>query len=60
MGQDISARNYYRPRDAEVAARYAERFPSIRMLTIQDLGGWQAVQREHFADGGVFDGMLAP
>ena len=59
VGQDIIARNFYRPRDPEVAAKYADRFPGIRMLTIQDLGGWQQVQRAHFADGGVFDGLLA-
>lgn len=59
VGQDIIARNFYRPRDEQVAAQYADRFPAIRMLTIQDLGGWAAVQKEHFADGGVFDGMLA-
>lgn len=59
VGQDIIARNFYRPRDEQVAAQYAERFPPIHMLTIQDLGGWQAVQKEHFAEGGVFDGILA-
>lgn len=58
VGQDIIARNFYRPRDAEVAAKYADRFPEIRMVTIQDLGGWQQVQQAHFADGGVFDGLL--
>ncbi len=59
VGQEVIARNFYRPRDAEVAAKYAERFPPIRMATIQDLGGWQKVQQVHFADGGVFDGLLA-
>jgi sulfate transport system substrate-binding protein len=57
-GQDIIARNYYRPRDPEVAARYAGRFPPIKLVTVQDLGGWKQVQQVHFADGGVFDGLL--
>ncbi len=57
-GQEIIARNYYRPRDTEVAARYAERFPDIKLVTVQDLGGWAQVQQVHFADGGVFDGLL--
>ncbi len=57
-GQEIIARNYYRPRDPEVAARYADRFPEIRLVTVQDLGGWAQVQQTHFADGGVFDGLL--
>jgi sulfate transport system substrate-binding protein len=57
-GQDIIARNFYRPRDPEVAARYAERFPAIKLVTVQELGGWKQVQQVHFADGGVFDGLL--
>jgi sulfate transport system substrate-binding protein len=54
-GQEIIARHYYRPRDAEVAARYSERFPQLKLATIADFGGWDRVQRAHFADGGVFD-----
>jgi sulfate/thiosulfate transport system substrate-binding protein len=57
-GQEIIARNYYRPRDAAVAAKYADRFPAIKLTTVQDLGGWKQVQQTHFADGGVFDGLL--
>jgi sulfate/thiosulfate-binding protein len=57
-GQEIIARNYYRPRDPEVAARYADRFPEIRLVTVQELGGWTKVQQEHFADGGAFDNLL--
>jgi ABC-type sulfate transport system substrate-binding protein len=60
VGQEIIARNFYRPRDPEVAAKYPDVFPPIRMVTIQDLGGWEQVQQAHFADGGVFDGLLAP
>jgi sulfate transport system substrate-binding protein len=54
-GQDIIARHFYRPRDPEVAARYAERFPALRLVTIADFGGWAAAQHTHFSDGGVFD-----
>jgi sulfate/thiosulfate-binding protein len=57
-GQDIIARHYYRPRDPEVTAKYADRFPAIKLVTVQDLGGWTQVQQTHFADGGVFDGLL--
>jgi len=59
-GQEIIARHYYRPRDPEVAARYAAHFPALRLVTIADFGGWAAVQRTHFADGGVFDQIYAP
>jgi sulfate transport system substrate-binding protein len=54
-GQEIIARHYYRPRDPEVALRYSERFPQLKLASIADFGGWERVQRTHFADGGVFD-----
>jgi sulfate transport system substrate-binding protein len=54
-GQEIVAKHYYRPRDAEVAARYAAQFPKMNLVTIADFGGWQKAQATHFADGGVFD-----
>ena len=60
-GQEIAARNYYRPRDAKVAAKYAKQFPAVKMLTIDaDFGGWRAAQKTHFNDGGVFDQIYAP
>ena len=58
-GQEIIARHYYRPRDAEIAARYAGRFPQLKLLTIADFGGWAQAQRTHFSDGGVFDQIFA-
>jgi len=55
-GQEIIARNYYRPRDPAVLARYAASFPKIpTLVTIADFGGWSKAQAVHFADGGVFD-----
>ena len=55
-GQEIAARNFYRPTDAKVAAKYAKQFPKISLFTIDDVfGGWTKAQKEHFADGGVFD-----
>jgi sulfate/thiosulfate-binding protein len=54
-GQDIVAKNYYRPRDPAVLARYATLFPKIEMRTIRDFGGWEVAQARFFADGGVFD-----
>jgi sulfate transport system substrate-binding protein len=55
-GQDIAARNYYRPRNATVAARYASQFPKLTLFTVDVVfGGWKAAQPAHFADGGVFD-----
>jgi sulfate transport system substrate-binding protein len=60
-GQDIAARNYYRPRLSEVAARYARQFPQIPLFTVDEVfGGWQKAQQTHFADGGVFDQIYKP
>jgi sulfate transport system substrate-binding protein len=55
-GQEIVARHYYRPRNPEVAARFGEQFPDVRLFTIDAVfGGWNKAQSEHFDDGGVFD-----
>jgi sulfate/thiosulfate transport system substrate-binding protein len=58
-GQEIIAKHYYRPRDQAVAKKYARRFPAIRMATVADFGGWDAVQARHFSDGGLFDRIYA-
>lgn len=59
-GQDIIARNFYRPRDPQVAARYSTTFPKLELVTIdKDFGGWKAAQQKYFADGGVFDTIYA-
>jgi sulfate/thiosulfate transport system substrate-binding protein len=54
-GQEIVAKNYYRPRDPEVAARYAARYPKLNLVTIQELGGWAKVQQVHFGKDGIFE-----
>ncbi|WP_156944147.1 sulfate ABC transporter substrate-binding protein [Bradyrhizobium sp. Ec3.3] len=55
-GQEIAARNFYRPRDSEVAKKYENSFAKVELFTIDDVfGGWTKAQKEHFADGGVFD-----
>ena len=54
--QEIEAKDFYRPRNAEVLAKYKSQFPSIPLATIEgDFGGWAKAQQTHFADGGVFD-----
>jgi sulfate transport system substrate-binding protein len=58
-GQEIVARHFYRPRDPQVAARYAARFPRLKLATIADFGGWAQAQSTHFAEGGVFDQISA-
>lgn len=59
-GQDIAGRHYYRPRDPEVARKYDNIFPKMNLFTIDEVfGGWQAAQKKHFADKGVFDQIYA-
>ncbi len=55
-GQEIAARNYYRPTDKKVAAKYAKQFSKVKLFTIDEVfGGWSKAQRAHFEDGGSFD-----
>ena len=60
-GQEIAAKNFYRPRDAKIAAKYAKQFAPVKLLTVDnDFGGWRSAQKTHFDDGGVFDQIYAP
>ncbi|MBC9248837.1 ABC transporter permease [Pseudomonas alcaligenes] len=55
-GQRIAAKNFYRPRDAKVAAEYAKQFPQLKLVTIdKDFNGWKEAQPKFFNDGGIFD-----
>ena len=55
-GQEIAARNSYRPRDPEIAKQYEKSFAAVELFTIDEVfGGWTRAQKEHFAEGGIFD-----
>ena len=55
-GQEIAAKNYYRPTLASVAKKYEAQFPKVKLVQIdQEFGGWQKAQKTHFSDGGTFD-----
>ena len=59
-GQDIAARNFYRPRNAVIAAKYPANFAKLELFTIdQAFGGWAKAAKDHFADGGTFDQIYA-
>jgi sulfate transport system substrate-binding protein len=53
--QDIIGKNFYRPTDPEIAAKYAKQFKPLELVKIDAFGGWNAAQKKHFADDGVFD-----
>ena len=60
-GQEIAAKNYYRPRDPKIAAKYAKQFAKVNLITIDEVfGGWDKAQKTHFADGGSFDQIYLP
>lgn len=60
-GQEIAARNFYRPRSASVLAKHKENFPAIKLFTINKVfGGWKKAQPAYFGDGGVFDQIYQP
>lgn len=56
QGQEVAAKNFYRPTDTKIAAKYASQFPSIKLFTVDEaFGGWKNAHRVHFSDGGTFD-----
>ena len=58
-GQEIAAKNFYRPRNTEVAAKYATQFANVELVGIDHFGGWRLAQKTHFASGGIFDQITA-
>lgn len=60
-GQTIAARHYYRPRLESVVLKYADKFPQLKLLTIDKaFGGWKEAQKIHFDDNGIFDQIYLP
>lgn len=59
-GQDIIGKNYYRPSDPEIAAKYAKQFKPLELIKIDQFGGWNVAQKKFFSDDGVFDEIYGP
>ena len=60
-GQRISGKNYYRPSNPEIAKEFADKFPKLELVTIDDVfGGWKKVTPAFFNDGGIFDQIYQP
>ncbi len=58
VGQEIAAKNYYRPTLESVAKKYESQFPKVNLVKIdEEFGGWAKAQKTHFADGGTFDSI---
>jgi sulfate transport system substrate-binding protein len=55
-GQEVAAQHHHRVYDETVVAAHAADFPEVNLVTVEDaFGGWDAVNAEHFADGGLLD-----
>lgn len=55
-GQKIEAENGLRVRDEKVAAEFKDKFPEVRLVTVEDaFGGWEKVQKDHFGEGALLD-----
>lgn len=58
--QEAIAKQYFRPRDAAIAKKYAAQFPPVKTFTVESLlGGWPAVFKAHFGDNGIYDQIAA-
>ena len=58
--QEIIAKNNFRPRDPAIFKKHQQRFANVKLFTVdQTLGGWAKVSKQHFADGGTFDQVMA-
>ena len=58
--QEIIGKNFYRPVDKDIAAKYAKQFKPLELINIAQFGGWEAAQKKFFADEGVFDEIYGP
>ncbi|HYA35942.1 MAG TPA: sulfate ABC transporter substrate-binding protein, partial [Candidatus Binataceae bacterium] len=60
-GQEIVARNYYRPRLESARSKFVGSTHPISLFTIKDVfGDWKKAQTKFFADNGVFDQIYVP
>ena len=60
-GQEIAAKNYYRPINEKISAKYATQFQKVKLVTVEEAaGGWTKAQKTHFSDGGIFDQIYQP
>ncbi len=60
-GQELAAKHFFRPRSAEALARYPQRFPALKLFTVDEVfGSWRQAQAVHFQEGGLFDQIYQP
>lgn len=58
-GQEIIAKNFYRPRDPAVAARHAASLTPVKTLEVNSVfGGWEKAAGTFFENGALVDALL--
>ena len=58
-GQTIAAKFYNRVVDPKVTAHFANQFPKVRLIKVEDaFGGWKNVNKEHLASGAKLDTLF--
>lgn len=54
--QKLAADNHFRPSNEKILNEYSNVFNlDMKLLTIDDFGGWDAVMKKHFSKDGIFD-----
>lgn len=60
-GQEIIAKNFYRPSDKAILKKYAANFPDVKLFPVTDIAAsFQDAHKQFIADGGVFDDIYKP
>jgi len=55
-GQEIAGKNFYRPINDKIKAKFEKALPKLPLFTIdQAFGGWDKAAKDHFADGALYD-----
>jgi len=55
-GQEIAAKNFYRPINDKIKAKFEKTLPKLPLFTIdQAFGGWDKAAKDHFSDGAIYD-----
>jgi sulfate transport system substrate-binding protein len=60
-GQEIIARNFYRPTNPDVLARHRAQFPEVKLFPVTAVAGsWDDAYDRYFGDGKIFDSFYKP
>jgi sulfate transport system substrate-binding protein len=60
-GQEIIAKNFYRPTNPDVLAKHASTFPPIQLFGVTAVAkSWDDANAKYFGDGGLFDTFYKP